>query len=485
MLFSRLAAAALAVAAGFVQNVSAAEADNPRGQSTFVSEDGRVAFAMTVPDHDEDIYFALRMSNQVSWAGVGLGSNDMPGALYLIIYHNDDGDGVTFSPRLAYSHIEPYHFDLKYEVLNGTGIRGDYTYFYARCASCRTWPAHGTSRGWIDVNDANQDAIFAVGPVGEYRSNSPSAALRYHTRLGSFKIDMSRTRGSADPPVLNEDSANSGTTPVFYRERQWYWTATMHGVFMAIACVALFPSGAMMLRIFNNPKWHAINQSVGALFVIVGFPLGVLSSFMYQRSRGFTHYHQILGFILTAFIFAQWVLGFLHHKQYLRTHAPTRYGLPHRWLGRLILFFGVMNAFFGYTFALHRRYGAILAGVLIFIFIGTIGIVLFQRYLAAKGRGPANHPLNGGYQHPQQWRGNPNASNLGAQNSPHPGQAPQYSPHDAAPPYSPGQGHQPVYEADSTPINLQPISPWRGPPSRNDDEDDHDFDRPTKPREFT
>lgn len=63
------------------------------------------------------------------------------------------------------------------------------------------------------------------------------------------------------------------------------------------------------------------------------------------QSRGFTSYHQIIGFIVVAFIIGQFVIGFLHHKKFKDTQHPTMYGKIHVWLGRFILFLGILNAF--------------------------------------------------------------------------------------------------------------------------------------------
>ena len=62
----------------------------------------------------------------ISWGAVGLGSEDMDGALYLMIYMNEKGDNVTFSPRLANGHYEPkYYEDMELDILPGTGIFDD------------------------------------------------------------------------------------------------------------------------------------------------------------------------------------------------------------------------------------------------------------------------------------------------------------------------------------------------------------------------
>jgi hypothetical protein len=48
---------------------------------------------------------------------------------------------------------------------------------------------------------------------------------------------------------------------------------------------------------------------------------------------------------VVAFMLIQFVIGFLNHRGYKKTQTPTKMALPHIWLGRFIIIFGVMNAF--------------------------------------------------------------------------------------------------------------------------------------------
>lgn len=63
------------------------------------------------------------------------------------------------------------------------------------------------------------------------------------------------------------------------------------------------------------------------------------------QSRGFKSYHQILGYIIVAFILAQLGLGVKHHLEHQKTQAPTLFGRIHMWTGRVILLLAVLNAF--------------------------------------------------------------------------------------------------------------------------------------------
>lgn len=64
-----------------------------------------------------------------------------------------------------------------------------------------------------------------------------------------------------------------------------------------------------------------------------------------KQSRGFHHYHQIIGVVVIGFCLAQFGIGFLHHAKFKKTQQGTKYGLIHVWMGRIVLFLGTLNAF--------------------------------------------------------------------------------------------------------------------------------------------
>ncbi|KAK5987280.1 hypothetical protein PT974_11404 [Cladobotryum mycophilum] len=471
MLLRNLGRAVLAAAALAPFSVFADDSDNPPGQSTFISPDKSLAFALTVPDNNNlDVYISLRVSKKRSWGAVGLGSDDMTGALFLILYANDKGDNVTFSPRLAYGNYEPkYYPELEYEVFDGTGIYGGYMTFHARCVRhCRSWPSSKTSKGYIDVSSPNQKAIYALGPKERFQDDDNDAPLKMHEEYGSFTIDMKRTMGHPDLPVLTDDSENEGTTLDNRTKGKSDWKAAVHATFMVLAFMGIIPAGAILIRMEKLAKFHKINQSVALLFVLGGFGIAIPLSFNYQRSRGFTSLHQILGFIVIFFVLAQMVLGLLHHIQWKKTQQPTIYSRIHVWVGRFIMVFGAINGYMGFSFAGDRRWALLVAGIVFFAFFGF----LIYSVMVAKGQ-PRRQQGPGGFENyshgyqpqPQPWRANdPNA-----------GPAPAY-PND--PP--------PGYEAPSGQIGLQTVSPWRSssPTRRAYEDEPGNVGSAQKPREF-
>jgi hypothetical protein len=285
----------------------------------------------------------------------------MAGSLILMVYMNAAGDNVTFSPRVAYGHYEPqYYPDIEYTVLGNTGIFNNTMRLSIRCTKhCRNWPG-----GYIDVTDSNQKAIYAVGPGGGIFSDDPATALKFHEDFGQFRIDMKRTIGPGDAPILPAGVRSEGTRLGDYTEGKQDYKATLHAVAMVFCFVGLLPLGVLILRLGNWVKWHALHQAVSLAGVFVGFGLGIAISRTYQRvsfhkatqaggkshanarqSRGFNTPHQIIGIIVVVLLIVQFVLGGLHHRKFKQTQQPTKLAAPHIWLGRFAIAFGVFNAF--------------------------------------------------------------------------------------------------------------------------------------------
>ncbi|KAG5926302.1 hypothetical protein E4U42_003449 [Claviceps africana] len=462
--------AAAAVAALLAPASTFADDANPPGQSTFISPDNHVAFAFTVPQTDdfkypESTFFSIRVPNQYSWGAVGLGSDDMKGALYFIIYQSDNGTSVTFSPRVAYDNSEPtYWDDMQYIVVhNATGIFDGYMHFTAMCTSeCRSWNRRDTNGGWLDVSSPSQKAIYAVGPSEPLMSDSQSAPLKFHQEFGVFSIDMGRTRGAADAPVLNKDSQNEGTQLVYQQTGKSDYKATLHGTFMIFFIVGMMNFGVVLLRACGWAKWHALNQCIATLGVLSGLVLGILTSLLYNRSRAFRDSHQVVGFIIVALILLQLGLGVKHHLEYTKTRASTLFSKIHVWTGRVILFLALINSFSGFALAQNKYFALVLVGLLL-LACGIVSIFIFGRKHFFPQQ-PQFEPV--GDQQPPPWR----------QTSHEAGHPP-----DAPPVYEPPSQQVDLHSAGSSSNHN---TPWRSADSKNDD-DEAQLGTAAKPREFT
>lgn len=260
--------------------------------SIFVSGNNDIAFALNVPNNSAtDLYFSILLPSQRAWGAIGLGSNQMAGALMLVVYSAKDGQNVTVSPRLATGHTEPsFTPDINIQTLPGTGLFNGSAYlFNGKCTNCRSWSSgSGGKNRTIDVKSKEQSFLYAAGPASRnvIKSDDKNAGLKMHSSYGTFTMDMLRATGPAGVPVISQDGKNPGRVGTEQRlqvKGKSDRAATAHAIIMIFVFVGLFPFGTLVLRLGNWVRWHAINQGFGGLLVIIGFGLGAHISKLYNR----------------------------------------------------------------------------------------------------------------------------------------------------------------------------------------------------------
>ncbi|KAK8109775.1 cellobiose dehydrogenase [Apiospora kogelbergensis] len=349
------------------QAVAGPQSSNDTAASVFVSGNDDIAFALNVPNNSAtDLYFSIMLPSQRAWGAIGLGSNQMAGALMLVIYAAKDGQNVTVSPRLASGHTEPvFTPDIQIQTLPGTGLfNGSSAYlFNGKCTNCRSWSSGGGKNKTIDL----------------------------HYSYGTFTMDMVRATGPAGVPAISQDGKNPGRVGTEERlqvEGKTDRAGTAHAVIMVFVFVGLFPFGTLVLRLGNWVRWHAINQGFGGLLVIIGFGLGAHISKLYNRSKNFSSAHQVIGIFIFIFVLGQFALGFFHHRIYQKTQEPKKIGPVtmgsiHVWLGRLIILLGVINGFLGFNLAQSSYWNLVLGGLIIFVF-PVIAVILVSKHFISK-----------------------------------------------------------------------------------------------------
>ena len=173
----------------------------------------------------------------------------------------------------------------------------------------------------MDFSSSNTDWIWAVKDGSSVSSNSQSANLQMHSQQGSFNFDLTKGRGgnSLNPFVDTAATATAagGSSPTsgssaagqqqsgssssgegssggygggaaggsagayasiasnFAKRNK---AVVAHGIIMGLAFALLFPSGALLIRVFSfrGLVWvHAAFQLFAYTLAIVGLGLGV------------------------------------------------------------------------------------------------------------------------------------------------------------------------------------------------------------------
>ncbi|OTB14991.1 putative iron reductase domain protein [Daldinia sp. EC12] len=366
---------------------------NTAAGSVFISPPRDLAFALNVPsDSKTDLYFSLMFPEGTSWAAVGLGSDRMAGALILLAYSSESGQNVTLSPRIASGHSEPvFTPEIKVDALDGTGLNNGTFIFNGRCTNCRSWL---DGAGKIDVASKSQNMIYATGDTSTLKSDSFDAPLRMHYNYGTFTLDMVHATGPAGVPTIDrsENSTLVATTQGLSKEGKKDVAALMHAIIMVFVSVGLYPFGIFILRLGSWVRWHGINQAFAFVLTIIGSSLGFSISKFYNRSKKVNTAHQVIGILIFIFIFAQFALGFFHHRTFKKTQQTTKMAPIHVWMGRVIIVMGVVNGFLGFPLAQASQYNYVLAGLILFLFPIMMLILITKMFIQKRWNKSKNEP---------------------------------------------------------------------------------------------
>jgi hypothetical protein len=268
-----------------------------------------------------------------------MGSDKMDDTLMFMVYSDPSGKAPILSPRLSYGHVEPsYTSSINVTVLGGSKIEGNTTTVNAKCSNCRSWKG-----GSIDPKNTAAKFIYATGPDGSLNTKSLTAGIKRHAGYGAFKMDLTKAVGTAGAPI--PATADSSGTEQTQDKTDHDFSAPLHACIMIFAFVGLMPIGILILRVLNSPRWHGLNQALSVVVALIGACLGIYAGTMFNRSKNFDSAHQIIGLIIIVAMIGQFVLGFLHHRMYKKTLAPTKLAPIHVWLGRVVIPAGIVNAF--------------------------------------------------------------------------------------------------------------------------------------------
>jgi hypothetical protein len=224
-------------------------------------------------------------------------------------------------------------------VKNGTLIVN------AKCSNCRTGDERIGST--LDVQSTSQPMIFASGPIGALNTDNLAADLKRHDSYGVFQVDMKKATGPGGVPLPEIPTSDEGDQGAVEKSQKndHNFAAPLHAAIMVFTFVGLMPLGLVILRVLGWPKWHGINQTFAAVLALIGAALGIVIGRWFNRTRKFNSGHQIFGVIIIVALLVQAVLGFMHHRIFKMTNATTKMAPVHVWLGRIVIFGGIMNSF--------------------------------------------------------------------------------------------------------------------------------------------
>lgn len=303
-------------------------------------------------------------------------------------------------------------------------------------SNCSSWAG-----GTMDLSSSNSSWIWAVKDGPAISSNDLSTTLHQHTNQGSFTLDLTKAQGgnSADPFVNTAVTATAagGSSPTAAAAAQSpsgssnsssgdssggasgdssggssggggqdppgrHQALLAHGALMGVAFVALFPLGAIAVRVlsFRGLIWfHAATQIFAYTLALAGMGLGVwiatkpdyiVRSFLFSKfQRNANHtirqqintYHPVTGLIVISLLAFQPILGLIHHYTFKQYDRRTFWTASHVWVGRVVITLGIINGGLGMKLSDAGRSNEIAYGVLAgLVWVVWMSVVLWSTF---------------------------------------------------------------------------------------------------------
>jgi len=120
----------------------------------------------------------------------------------------------------------------------------------------------------------------------------------------------------------------------------------IHALLLGAAFVIVFPMGVVGLRLrwAISFKTHWILQLFASIGAFIGLGVAIYFSIIGIQYDGFSEAHQIIGISVVALLACQIGFGYVHHLKFKAIGCRTGSSYIHMWLGRLLIYGGMMNA---------------------------------------------------------------------------------------------------------------------------------------------
>ena len=358
-------------------------------------------YNLTSSTNDAYITFVTtrETNSDVGWNAVAIGGK-MLGALMFIMYGDPKSKtGPTISIRSAQGHQMPSVIEQSDTYFPDVRVAGT-EYISMKDSPQNTLAAHIICYGcdnWTgrEVDQAFQPWIWAVNTEQDFAGNfdvdAPLQAHSFTDGMGLFWANVAKSQASdqtvaAVPAITNtqsninaQDTQPSSLTTVpgspapansSFRSRMW----AIHGFLMSLSVLLLHPLGVIAMRggIPNAYKYHWLIQATATLVSLVGMLIGIL------LSRAYTRWHQYIGFLLLLALFIQPLLGYQHHRIYLRTRSKTALSPYHIWFGRSVQMLAWLNLLLGMVL---KRWSFLWMMLTMSLIMAEMGAVFFSPVL--------------------------------------------------------------------------------------------------------
>ncbi|KIW24021.1 uncharacterized protein PV07_09760 [Cladophialophora immunda] len=314
-------------------------------QAQFYEKSENFGFAISSTGNNgnaaaEEFNMQISAPTSYGWAAVGTGDR-MHDSLMFIIYPSGQGNGVTLSVRTSSGHDTPEPVSgVNATVLNSEVENGKMT------ATIQWYQSSSHKFNKVDVTRTKQSWIWAVGPNEQVQSNSIDAEIDQHSHYGVFFVDMTATQNAVAtvPSISGTSSVSAEGQPDYY-----HGLVYAHAILLGVAFVIVFPVGVLGLRWRWSIafKVHWMLQLFATVGAYLGLAVAIALSITGVEYSAFDETHQILGICVVAVLSFQVVMGYIHHLNYKKVGRRTVPSHFHIWLGRVLIYAGMVNAILG------------------------------------------------------------------------------------------------------------------------------------------
>ncbi|CAM1506972.1 Fc.00g066130.m01.CDS01 [Cosmosporella sp. VM-42] len=365
-----------AVAAVFAHGTSAAT-------TSFCTGDSKdVCFKWGVPEssassNSGNIYFQITAKDTYQWAALGIGSG-MSGSDIFMIYQDGSGN-VTLSTREGKGHVMPQYSERSdIELLEGSGVINNQMVANIKCSKCDRLKFSG-SNSWISAWKKG-DSLDSTNPratIQQHDDDPPvfkvdfaqaSISSDSNPFVDSSSGDKGGDSGSGSGSDSDSDSdsgsgsgsdsggdsgyggSDSGNGAVTETESGASDTLVYaHGIIMSVVFLIGYPIGALLMPLLGKWYIHAGWQTLAFLGMWAGFGIG----YRIAKLEGdwWNEEHVQIGTIVVVLMALQPVLGFLHHRQYVKHQQRGLFSHAHIWYGRILIVLGIVNGGLGLDLA--------------------------------------------------------------------------------------------------------------------------------------
>ncbi|KAF4334295.1 integral membrane protein [Fusarium beomiforme] len=334
---------------------------------------------LTTSSADWSITFGYQRIHEAGWAAIGIGSG-MYGSLMFVMYaKNKSSKDPILSVRRGLGYYEPEPVGAKPQVVTSTISLNETGWLEASftCYRCDAWSS-------VNSGSALQPWIWAANANQVFSDPSPDSTMEQHGYYGHFDLDMSVVESkdgrvpsidftASDSVAIASGSGGLGQSPSAL--------FALHGLLMALSTMILYPCGVLAISRASKAafKGHVLFQLVASFLCIAGVLLALYATISNGEIGVFARPHVLLGLVVTTAVPLQVVLGYVHHKRYISAIISPKVTTGHRWLGRLIVAGGCINALLGLQMVAAPKLLKIFALTFVLIDIALLGVVARSR----------------------------------------------------------------------------------------------------------